>query len=127
MKHALAIALAVMVGALGAMFKLAEPIPVMSALLHGALHECKIRGHNEQHDAINRGMEVQSSMMTLIRYLNRCAHTRPEPTPNDERDSHITANQRLMARLASVASAGVADPFDQHHSRETTYRRRLGG
>ena len=66
---------------LGQVLQLAKPLPVMDALLQGALHEYKIRHHKGQHDGINLGKEVQSSTLTLIDFMNRCASARPEPMP----------------------------------------------
>ena len=66
---------------LGQILQVSKTVPVVDALLQGTLHEYKIRHHKMRHDAANLGKEVQSSTLTLIDFLNRCAKTRPEPMP----------------------------------------------
>lgn len=68
---------------LGEVERLSREIPVVNALIHGALHEVRIVVNKQQHDSVNLGAEVQSTTKTLVDFLNIGAKRRLEPMPGD--------------------------------------------
>jgi hypothetical protein len=68
-------------GLLKQLMDISRPLPVVAALLAGALHEIRIAANNETPNETNLGAEVKSSVLTLIDFLNRGATTKREPMP----------------------------------------------
>jgi hypothetical protein len=69
-------------GLLSEIERVSRDLPVVNALILGALHEARISAQGLKHDGVNLGAEVQCSTKALLDLVNNGASRRFEATPS---------------------------------------------